>query len=272
MTNELTDQSICCIQNNTSTQKPISQVGYKAYCLCRLATIGLSVPPAAVLSTDWFQRYQSCLSMNDRETALPKLFNDLSRLLERGLREFELSHLPLIVRSSATVEGQIGMSCSGLFDTIPVTTSNTVINTIKQVWDSALDEQVQAYLQRFHHQSQMAMGVIIQQLITGQLGGVIHTANAVSGDTSRMLIEYDNWRIGAVVDGKSIPRTIWVDATTEETVIDIDDSNILEILPPLVSGARRAQSELGMALEIEWVSELSGQLWFLQARPLEAQA
>jgi phosphoenolpyruvate synthase/pyruvate phosphate dikinase len=158
-----------------------------------------------------------------------------------------------------------------LFDTIPVTSSNTIIITIQKVWNSALDEQVKTYLQRFHPQSQMSMGVMIQQLIIGQLGGVIHTADAVSGDTGRILIEYDNWRIGAVVDGQSIPKTIWVDAISEETICDTDDSNILKILSPLVRGAKRAQSELGTALELEWVSELSGHLWFLQARPLEAQ-
>ncbi|MBN2464417.1 hypothetical protein JXD38_02165, partial [candidate division WOR-3 bacterium] len=133
----------------------------------------------------------------------------LARDTEAGIRSaFKRLGTPLIaVRSSGTAEDLPGHSFAGLYDTyLRSTNANGCVELVKQCWASLWTERAFDYRDKngFPH-DKAAMAVVVQQLVAADAAGVVFTADPVTGNAERIIVE-SCWGLGeALVSGKVTP-------------------------------------------------------------------
>jgi pyruvate,water dikinase len=150
------------------------------------------------------------------------------------------------------------------------------------------------YLAQGMRESDVAMSVAGMRMIEGRSAGVIYTVNPVE-PAKRVLIINSVWGLGSyVVDGTITPDTFYVDkqdlGIKEEFVVDkpaqlvFDDDGVvsgdvdpaLRTAPSISKKEVRKLAEYAVKIEehygepqdIEWVIDESGDIYFLQSRPL----
>ena len=114
-------------------------------------------------------------------------------------------------------------------------------------------------------------------MVNPSQAGVIFTADPITGDRSRMIIESVAGLGEALVSGQA-EASRYVLNPVDGTILeqpDSSESGCLEdrILEELRTGAILAEADWGVPLDLEWaVDERSGELRWLQARPITALA
>ncbi len=119
----------------------------------------------------------------------------------------------LAVRSSATAEDLPGHSFAGLYDTyLGISNLEDCLVAIKKCWASLWTERAYSYRQKngFDH-SKVEMAVIVQSLIPADVAGVIFTADPVTGDNNRVVIEACLGLGDALVSGRVSPDCVVLD-------------------------------------------------------------
>jgi phosphoenolpyruvate synthase/pyruvate phosphate dikinase len=113
-----------------------------------------------------------------------------------------------VVRSSSNAEDLDDFSAAGIYESINhVTTAENIFQSIKEVWASLvaprsvrLRQQVGISLDRCY------MGVIIQEEIAGDFGGVMVTTNPLNkSDIRNVYINVSTKSVQSVVSGANLP-------------------------------------------------------------------
>jgi hypothetical protein len=113
-----------------------------------------------------------------------------------------------VIRSSSNAEDLEDFSAAGIYESINhVTSAEKIFQSIKEVWASLvaprsirLRQQVGISLDRCY------MGVIIQEEITGDFGGVMVTTNPLAkADIRNVYINVSTKSVQSVVNGASLP-------------------------------------------------------------------
>jgi phosphoenolpyruvate synthase/pyruvate phosphate dikinase len=238
--------------------------GGKASNLIALARAGISVLPGILIGTEWFHRFQAQSIGGERRFVDENPVTELATHLRSGLKEkFSPISGSYILRSSASIEGKGGASCSGLFDSILLDTADDLEHAIEEVWKSASDTATLDYIAKHYGIKSISMALLFQPVVTGRIGGTIHTRNTETSPDG-YLVEYSRWRSGAVVDGSESPSTLIIPDNGREGVLD----DTLPFVPDLIATSELIAAEMRLAVEIEWVVDTDGQLWILQAREL----
>lgn len=134
---------------------------------------------------------------------------------ETGHRE-----LPVAVRSSATGEDSAEASFAGLQDTyLWVSGGASVVEHVRRCWASLYSvESVTYRLRRGIPETDLAMAVVVQQMVGARSSGVMFTRSPLTGDRSVIAIDA-SWGLGsAVVGGDVTPDSFVVDKVTGEVV------------------------------------------------------
>ena len=180
------------------------------------------------------------------------------------------------VRSSATAEDLPGASFAGQQETLlGVTGAAAVVAAVRQCWRSLWSSRAIAYRQQQGVPADnVTMAVVVQRMIEPAAAGVLFTADPVTSDRSRMVIEAVPGRGEALVQGSRTP---------DRYVVDRFSGHVHEALPadpasgPLLDSeqvralhalARRAEAHFGQPQDLEWAVDAAGALWLLQARPI----
>ncbi|MCP3906333.1 MAG: hypothetical protein GY715_22145, partial [Planctomycetes bacterium] len=206
---------------------------------------------------------------------------------------------PVAVRSSGTREDMPATAFAGLHDTtLNVRDLPTCLTAIRRCWASTWSDRAVAYgRERGLDPRDAGMAVIVQALVPAQVSGVLFSADPVTGDADRVVIE-SSWGLGeSIVSGRVAPDRFVVsrrDWTIVEThvgdkrsecvpdptpggfgTIDRDveperrgrrtlsDEDILFLARTAVELERHA----ACPQDIEWARTPSGFV-FLQARPI----
>jgi len=180
-------------------------VGGKAINLARLINAGFPVPDGFVVTTHAFRRAQGA------GEDVPAELLDAIQAAYRSIGS------PVVaVRSSATAEDLDDASMAGQYETyLDLQGVEPVLNAVVKCWESINSPRVGAYLQdRGIPHENVAMAVVVQELIPADKAGVLFTANPQTGSRNELLLEA-SWGLGeTVVSGMVQPDTIVLDRAT----------------------------------------------------------
>lgn len=306
----------------TQTEAAV-QFGGKAANLLALSRAGLPVPAWRALAADAFrERLRSdpasaatlagCLqelratpsqaaAVAAKARALIlglQLQPGLTAELRRAVTTSFANGAPLAVRSSALGEDAADCSFAGMHDSILYVRGNTAVaDAVRQVWASAFNERALCY--RLQHKlplEDIAIGVVIQEMVDASVSGVMFTQNPTSGNVLEITISSLFGAGEGLVSGALDADTFLVSKKTlavQATVIDkpemlvaaTDNSCGLRKVPvpetrrrePSLSATQlQAVATCGMTVEqlygrpqdIEFCLAASGDLHLLQARPI----
>ncbi len=296
-------------------------IGGKGRSLSRLANAGFEVPAGFQIPTSVYRSFVAENHLQDRilELAIPAIHegtisfelastNIANLFAEHELSTDELSAIvaaygelagqpPVAVRSSANAEDLPDLSFAGQQETfLNVTGGDEVAVAVKRCWASLWTAQAMNYRHEMGIDHRLvAMGVVVQTMVSSDVSGILFTANPVNGDRSEMIVNCSFGLGEAVVSGQVTPDTYVIDretlAVSETTLGDkaqqivadgaqgtrmedvteeqqaassLDEGSLTE----LAELALRVEQEFdGLPQDIEWAFA-SGRLWLLQARPI----
>lgn len=298
-------------------------VGGKGGSLGELTRAGIEVPAGFVVRTAAFECFLGALETEEpiRPSVEALADHELDRIKsvsERMRERFENSplpeglqaeivgahtslcsegaHLPVAVRSSATMEDAEDASFAGLQDTyLWVTGAEATLHSVRSCWASIYSVPSIAYRRkRGIPEDKVAMAVVVQRMVDARSSGVMFTRSPLTGDRSVVTIE-GAWGLGsAVVSGEVTPdRFVIAKITGEISVREIRDKHVKH--EPVTAGGTREVATLeelrrvpcvsdkelttlrdmackverhyGKPQDIEWAIDHSGKIFLLQSRP-----
>ncbi len=236
-------------------------------------------------SADIGKLFQDCEMTAEQRDAITKAYHNLA---EKSV---------VAVRSSANAEDLPDLSFAGQQETfLNVYGATEVIDAVKRCWASLWTSQAMNYRHEMSiAHSDVAMCVVVQEMVASEVSGIIFTANPVTGDRSEMIANSSFGLGESVVSGQVTPDTYTVnrenfDATeiaigekavqivsavgqgthleevakNQRGLSSLSEANITE----LAKTAIRVESLFkGIPQDIEWAFA-SDQLFLLQSRPI----
>ncbi|HUR03505.1 MAG TPA: PEP/pyruvate-binding domain-containing protein [Nonomuraea sp.] len=282
----------------------LATAGGKGASLARLTRAGLPVPHGFHITTEAYRAFVA--DFHDRildaaasgdAAAIAALFaeHDMPAALAAEIREAydALGHdVPVAVRSSATAEDLPDMSFAGQQDTYLNIRGDALLDAVRRCWASLWNARAIAYReQNGVPQDDVALAVVVQELVDADAAGVMFTANPVNGARDEIVLNA-SWGLGeAVVGGQVIPDTLVVrdgavaesrigDKTvmtvrtpsgTQEEPVPEDLRRRAVLDPPqaaeLAAIGARIQELYGTPMDVEWARR-DGTFFIVQARPI----
>lgn len=300
-----------------------NQMGGKAENLARIATFGFPIPESRVLLRSALRYFLEHNCLIDQVSNLlveykhqdwPSRLDAFSQictlikntLIPKKLRaEVEpvitawLAHAPagLAVRSSGICEDMERASFAGIYTSrLGVTSLDDFWMAVRDCWCSTWSPQAAAYAQKMGITMEMdGMAVLIQPTVSARCAGVIFTADPLTGDPWRFVVNAVPGLANRLMDGE-VPADRFVLAWDTGEILErhiahkptasvFSDGSVVQI--PLALTAQNAPAlideqvaeigRLAMAVDrafdrrvdVEWALD-GGQVVLLQARPLTA--
>ncbi len=296
-------------------------VGGKGASLGELTQAGIAVPPGFVVTTAAFEQFleqietagpvraqvealdpddldaATQLSQSLRARVIAAAMPDaLDAALTAAHRRLCADCQPVAVRSSATTEDAEDASFAGLQDTfLWVIDAPSMVQKVRECWASLYSVESMTY-RRKHAipEDQVAMAVVVQQMVDARCAGVMFTRSPTTGDKSVITVE-GAWGLGsAVVSGEVTPdRWVLGKITGEISVRDISDKHARQVPAPaggiveventgemrnspcltddelmaLREVGRKVERHYGRPQDIEWAVDKQGNIVLLQSRP-----
>lgn len=285
------------LQDLTSIPDPSPRnVGGKGAGLLHLSKLGLTTPPAWVITTETFTSFLSSLGLGRRLEALERVLGSepprekleavRETILAADLPEVLLANLEqlrsqrdgplggrIIVRSSATVEDAEGRSFAGIFESITCRSDLEVHRAILQVWASVFSPRAFAYYGIASLDHFPAMALVLQPFIEAERSGVMFTSFTAPGHDARVLVEHVEGDCEKLVSGQVNPDRLWMQRWPTGDGAEL--WRVEEPLPrfalDLAHLARELESKLGSAQDVEWCIR-DEKMYVLQTRPITAQS
>jgi pyruvate,water dikinase len=201
----------------------VQRVGGKAANLSRLAA-RYRVPAGFCITPDLYRQW---LDGTKQDIALTQ---DLRDIVSHEYQELSarcgIGEPAVAVRSSALDEDGQGISFAGQYDTyLNIQGPDAISDAIVKCWDSVGGERMAAYRKEHNLPAEsLGVAVLVQQLISAEVSGVVFSANPISGNRDEVMINA-TWGLGeSLVSGKVTPDTLLV----QKSDLKIKDSQIGE--------------------------------------------
>ncbi len=293
-------------------------VGGKGANLGEMASAGFPVPPGFCLTTAAFRRFIDSVPGKNRIYDMLNKSENLEDVRKAGrhVREILLDiHIPddvssavikawtetgtgeaYAVRSSATAEDLPGASFAGQQDTyLNITGREELLESVRRCWVSLFNDRAIIYRvqNNFSHED-VALSVVVQQMVMAERSGVMFTADPLTGHRHTLAIDACFGLGEALVSGAVTPDSYRVDKRTR-TIIDSRISRKqIAVFPEKDGGTRqedlpleqqnktvlsnseievlaemgcRVETHYGSPQDIEWASE-GDRIYLLQSRPI----
>ena len=297
----------------------IALVGGKGANLGELSHAGLPVPPGFIVNTGAFDAFVEAGGIKDEilgpasqpedPTAFETAAEKIHALFARGTIPDEVaaeiraaydrlssaSGQAVAVRSSATAEDLPGASFAGQQETfLNVRDAGALMEAVKACWASLWTARAIAYRARQGiDPASVSLAVVVQQMVEAEAAGMLFTADPVSGQRDRTIINA-TWGLGeAVVSGQVTPDTLVMDkesgrvlsretADKEVMTVYTDDGTGERPVPEarrrqpvlddegaaeLARYSARIEELYGSPQDIEWALA-DGEFFIVQARPI----
>ncbi|MHA6615715.1 PEP/pyruvate-binding domain-containing protein [Pseudonocardia sp. DLS-67] len=286
----------------------LATVGGKGASLATLQRAGLPVPPGFHVTTAAYRRFVADHGLQNRivaaagtteSDAIAALFaaHAVPDELAGSIKEAyaALGEPAVAVRSSATAEDLPGASFAGQQDTfLDVRGADAVIDAVRRCWASLWTARAIEYRRREGiNPDDVAISVVVQELVDADAAGVLFTADPVTGATDRMVVNA-TWGLGeSLVGGQVTPDELVLDAATgavrerrtgDKAVMTVrtPDGPVERPVPaerrrtPVLDDARAAEltglgrriaAHYGRPMDIEWALA-AGRFAIVQARPI----
>jgi pyruvate, water dikinase len=294
-------------------------VGGKGASLGELTRAGIPVPRGFVITTAAFESFLTGLNRDAAirgaverlDASQLETIAGVSRQIRRHIEGAPLSEDllaaiaaayrklgcgPVAVRSSATSEDSRDASFAGLQDThLWVRNQQELICAVLACWSSLYSVESVSYRLRLKlPEHAIAMGVVVQQMVSSKASGVMFTRSPTTGDRSVIAIE-GSWGLGScIVSGDVTPDTFAVSKVTGEIVKrkisckqvlhepDLRAGGVRSVAVPielqsapcisdaqvaaLAEIAKRIEQYYGCPQDIEWAIA-GNEVFILQSRP-----
>ena len=194
--------------------------------------------------------------------ALPPELDEFSARLEG----------PVAVRSSALGEDSSEASFAGQFETVlGVQGVAAIRDAVERCLVSAAGARAEAYRSEMHANDDVRMAVVVQRMVDATAAGVIFTADPVTGQRDRIVINAVPGLGEALVGGYRTPDHFVLsrEGTMLERAVQGGRAAVDEAkLSSLLRDALKAEAGLGYPLDLEWAIGQDDQVYWLQARPI----
>lgn len=254
----------------------VSLSGGKGASLAVMMAGELPVPPGFVITSGAF-----AAAVDEAELRASMRANDIERArtlvsAARPPREaiadaYHCLPGPVAVRSSACAEDSRAASYAGQQETLlGVADLAGVLDGVVTCWLSFFADRAAFYRREKGSLDDIAMAVVVQQMVDAQKSGVMFTADPVHGRRDRMVVEAARGLGEAVVSGEVTPDNYVLDRAgtvkrhrvTGEQVLDDTEC------ATLAAYGRRLADLHGGPQDIEWAIDGAGRLFLLQSRPI----
>lgn len=198
------------------------------------------------------------------------------------------------VRSSAVGEDGARDSFAGQFDTFLHVPASEVLRHVLFCWQSAFAPRLLIYLhERGIAHGDLAMAVVIQEMVDSQAAGVMFMANPVGALTEVVINAGYGLGEGVVSDSVEadtyvydrlqrhwtysvVPKRFQISAGnfggTERTLVppELQQKPVLdtEQCQTLLELGEQVEAHYGAPQDLEWALDAQGKFWLLQARPI----
>ncbi len=201
--------------------------------------------------------------------------------------------VPVAVRSSATDEDTAGASFAGIHTSVVnVVGPDMVIDAIMTCWRSVYGARALAYRVARGISGEPSIAVVVQRSLAAEVAGVMFSADPVTGDPHRIVVEAARGLGEVVVGGEVEPDAYVIDSTgrvlsrrhghqdlgvfarpgggTQRLRLDGDAPWVLDEsqLEELAMRAHQITEVFnGVPQDIEWLIA-QGRVWVVQSRPI----
>jgi pyruvate, water dikinase len=256
--------------------RDVSLSGGKGASLAFMTSEDLPVPPGFVVTSAAFAQAvdESLL----RERARLKDMAGARALVQAAApptdliaSEYAKLHGRVAVRSSACAEDSDGASYAGLQETyLNVDGLDAVLANVVACWLSFFADRAVFYRKEKGSLDDVAMAVVVQQMIDSRASGVLFTADPVHRRRDRMVVEAAFGLGEHVVSGEITPDHYVLDRSgaikrsrgAAEPVLSPRECARLAALGRQLAGLR------GAPQDIEWAFDADDALFLLQSRPI----
>jgi pyruvate, water dikinase len=255
----------------------VALAGGKGASLATMTAEDLPVPPGFVITSAAFEVAVDTDALRERmrgkdveaARAMVAAAEPPKELIEQHYAE--LTGL-VAVRSSACAEDSEAASYAGQQETYLNTDGLAeVLANVVHCWLSFFTERAVFYRQEKGSLDDVAMAVVVQQMVDSQKSGVLFTVDPVHGRKDRMVVEAARGLGEAVVSGEVTPDhyTLSRDGVVKRSRV-VGTERVLsdEECAALATMGRQLAELHGSPQDIEWAFDADGRLFLLQSRPI----
>jgi pyruvate, water dikinase len=256
--------------------RDVALSGGKGASLATMTCEGLPVPPGFVITSAAFaaavdeDALRACMRAQDMAGA---------RAIVAAApppRELIAEHYATLtglvaVRSSACAEDSEGASYAGQQETyLNVDGLDAVLHDVVECWLSFFADRAVFYRQEKGSLDDVAMAVVVQQMIDSRKSGVLFTVDPVHGRKDRMVVEAAFGLGEQVVSGEVTPDHYVLDRQGAIKRSRIVGEQVLsdEQCALLARLGQHLADLHGCPQDIEWAFDADGTLFLLQSRPV----
>jgi pyruvate, water dikinase len=257
--------------------RQVALAGGKGASLATMTAEDLPVPPGFVIASTAFEAAVDTDAlrklMRDRDVeaarAMVAAAEPPKELIKRHYAE--LTGL-VAVRSSACAEDSEAASYAGQQETYLNTDGlGEVLANVVRCWLSFFTARAVFYRQQKGSLDDVAMAVVVQQMVDSKKSGVLFTVDPVHGRKDRMVVEAARGLGEAVVSGEVTPDnyTLSRDGVVKKSRVVGAEPVLSDAECAVLAALGRQLADLhGGPQDIEWAFDADGQLFLLQSRPI----
>ncbi|HWG65024.1 MAG TPA: PEP/pyruvate-binding domain-containing protein [Streptosporangiaceae bacterium] len=256
--------------------RDVALSGGKGASLATMTSEGLPVPPGFVITSAAFAATVDQDALRSRMLARDVAGARAIVAAASPPRELIAEHYsalagPVAVRSSACAEDSQGASYAGQQETyLNVGSLEAVLRGVVACWLSFFADRAVFYRQEKGSLDDVAMAVVVQQMLDSKKSGVLFTIDPVHGRKDRMVVEAAFGLGEQVVSGEVTPDHYVLDRQGVIKRSRIVGEQVLkdEECVQLARLGQRLASMHGCPQDIEWAFDPDGALFLLQSRPV----
>jgi pyruvate, water dikinase len=250
--------------------------GGKGASLAVMTGEGLPVPPGFVITSAAFAAAVDAEALRararERDLSGARAIVAAASLPREPVAEQYARLAGLVaVRSSASAEDSAGASYAGQQETyLNVDGLEAVLGRVVDCWLSFFADRAVFYRQEKGSLDDVAMAVVVQQMVDSRKSGVLFTADPVHGRKDRMVVEAAFGLGEQVVSGEVTPDHYVLDrhgaikrsrVVAEQVLTEAECEQLAKL------GGHLDQVH-GRPQDIEWGFDHAGALFLLQSRPI----
>lgn len=257
--------------------RQVALAGGKGASLAAMTAEGLPVPPGFVIASTAFEAavdtdaLRKLMRATDVDAARAMVATAEPPREPIGRHYAELTGL-VAVRSSACAEDSEAASYAGQQETYLNTDGLAeVLANVVRCWLSFFTERAVFYRREKGSMDDVAMAVIVQEMVDSDRSGVLFTVDPVHGRRDRMVVEAARGLGEAVVSGEVTPDnyTLGRDGVVKKSRVVGAERVLSDADCAALAGLGRRLADLhGGPQDIEWAFDADGRLFLLQSRPI----
>jgi len=229
--------------------------------------IGNKARSLLLLRNHKFRIPQTLICPFDAYTAFQDYPDKTLKTLHSALTRFLSPDKTYAVRSSSNLEDDDHHSYAGLFTTLlHVSGIDRVAQAVQTVWSSAKAETVRTYINNQKlPKKNMAIAVLIQEMIPAEVSGVIFTQNPLNGNNETIIEAIKGSGEKLVQNGRTPFR--W--RIEKDHFIEQPENSPLNTqnIKALLDRTKKLTRLFGQQLDLEWCFS-AGELYWLQMRKI----